>query len=213
MQDIAIFGAGGFGLEVLMLVEQINAVAPTWRPIGFFDDGTAPGTLVNGLPVLGGRAELEGWERPLAVALAVGQGTTRRKIREALTNPRLSFPVLRHPSVISGQPAYVAIGEGTILCAGTILTTNLSLGRHVILNLACTVGHETRIGDFASFMPSCNISGDCEIGEESYWGTGAIVIQGKRVGRATTVGAGAVVVSDVPDGVTVVGVPARPLAR
>jgi sugar O-acyltransferase (sialic acid O-acetyltransferase NeuD family) len=213
LQKIAIFGAGGFGMEVAMLVEHINAVTPTWDLLGFFDEGEPKGKIVNGYSVLGGISELNEWETRLSVVLALGLPKTKKQVLEKIRNDRIPYPVLIHPSVIMGKRDYLTIGEGTIICAGTILTTNIRIGRHVLLNLSCTVGHQTEIGDFCSFMPTCNISGEVRIGEGNFWGTGAKIINRKRVGNNVTVGAGAVIVNDVPDNVTVIGVPARVIKR
>ncbi|PID40449.1 MAG: acetyltransferase [Proteobacteria bacterium] len=209
LKNIAIFGAGGFGLEVAMLIQQINAVSPTWNIHGFFDDGIPPGTRVNDWEVLGGVDELNSHQKSLAVAFALGMSNVREAVVHRLNNPVLYFPTLIHPSVILGSPDYVEIGEGGIICANTIITTNICIGRFAILNLACTVGHETVIGDYCSFMPTCNISGEVTIGNVSFWGTGAKVINRCTVGGATTIGAGAVIVSDIPDHATAVGVPAK----
>ena len=208
-KDIAVFGAGGFGLEVAMLIEQINTVSDRWNFIGFFDDGKVKGQMINDYPVHGGIGELNAWRQPLGIVFALGKPVAKMALIQKLDNIHLSFPTLIHPSVIIGNKKYVSIGEGSIICAGTIITTNITIGRHVILNLACTVGHETSIGDYSAFMPTCNISGEVTIGECTYWGTGAIVINLCRVGDRTTIGAGAVVVRDLPPGVTAVGVPAK----
>lgn len=208
-KPIAIFGAGGFGLEVAMLIEQINGMEHEWENIGFFDDGEPKGKIVNGLPVLGGVRELNAWKEKINIALALGIPETKKKAYSTIRNEKVIFPTLIHPSVIIGNEKFIDIGEGSIICAGNIITTNIRIGRHVILNLACTVGHETVIGDFSSFMPTCNISGGVTIGECSFWGTGAKVINHKKVGDGVTVGAGAVIINDVPDGVTVAGVPAK----
>jgi sugar O-acyltransferase (sialic acid O-acetyltransferase NeuD family) len=208
-ESIAVFGAGGFGMEVAMLIEQINAVRPRWRMVGFFDDGMPKETQVNGWPILGGLEALNGWRTPLAVVFALGMPAVKRAVIGKLRNPRLNFPVLSHPSAIRGAAAHVHIGEGTIICAGAIITTNIAIGRHVIVNLACTIGHQVVIGDFCAFMPSCNISGEVTVGEGSFWGTGAKAINGKRIGAHTKIGAGAVVITDIPDHSTAVGVPAR----
>ena len=209
MDEIAIYGAGGFGREVARLIEQVNDVKPEWSIVGFFDDGQPEGSLVSGYPVLGGIHRLNHWPAGLHLVLAIGTPQAKKRVLSQMTKRDIFFPVLVHPSAIIGRREYVEVGEGSIICAGTIITTHVSIGKHVILNLSCTVGHESKIGDMSSFMPSCNISGDVVIGEENYWGTGAKVIQGKRIGNDVVVGAGAVVVDDLPDHVTVVGVPAK----
>jgi sugar O-acyltransferase (sialic acid O-acetyltransferase NeuD family) len=208
-QPIAIYGAGGFGLEVAMLIEQINAARPQWDIIGFFDDGMEIGTRVNDWQVLGGLKELNRRESSLSITFALGIPKVKRKVIEEISNPAIDYPILIHPSAILGNQKYLQIGEGCIICAGCIITTNITIGRHVIFNLACTVGHESVIGDYSSFMPTCNISGEVKIGTASFWGTGAKIINRKRVGNDTIIGAGAVVIEDIPDGATAVGVPAK----
>lgn len=209
LEKIAIFGAGGFGSEVAMLVEHINSVKPTFDLLGFFDDGEPKGKILNGYSVLGGISELNEWKTLLSVVLALGLPRTKKQIAERIRNENISYPVLIHPSVIMGKRDYLSIGEGSIVSAGTILTTNIRIGRHVLLNLSCTVGHQSEIGSFCSFMPMCNISGEVKIGEANLWGTGAKIINRKSVGNNVTVGAGAVIIDDVPDNVTVVGIPAK----
>jgi len=210
---IAIYGGGGFGLEVAMLIEQIKKISHEWELIGFFDDGEPEGKNINGYPILGGIDKLNQWTSDLFLVLAMGIPKTKKYVLGKIHNKKISYPVLIHPSVIMGNRKYLTIGEGSIICAGTIITTNISIGRHVILNLSCTVGHETEIGDFSSFMPTCNISGEVKIGEDNFWGTGAKIINRKVVGRNVVVGAGAVIVKDIPGNVTVAGVPAKVIKR
>lgn len=209
LKPIAIFGAGGFGLEVAMLIEQINAVKPQWDIIGFFDDADDLPSDINGYPLLGDSQGLNNWEAPVSVSLGLGKPRLRHAVRQRLTSNSIAFPTLVHPSVIMGASAYLTVGKGCIFCAGTIITTNVKIGDQVVLNLACTIGHETKIGNYSTFMPSCNISGEVEIGNKNFWGTGAKVINRTKVGNSVTVGAGAVVIEDLPDNVTAVGVPAK----
>jgi len=172
MKNIAIFGAGGFGREVQMLIEQINSNGKIWNFIGFFDDGVQIGKVVNEFLVLGGVKELNDWNKDsLAIVFAIGNPLTKKKIISKINNPNLFFPVLVHPNVQIGSSKFVSIGEGSIITAGNLITVNISIGKHVILNLACTVGHDTIILDYASFMPSVNISGEVNIGECVYVGT------------------------------------------
>ena len=208
MKKIAVYGAGGFGREVKMLIDQINAVTMTYEFVGYFDDGVEKGTMVNGFPVLGGKDELNAYTEPLCVAFAVGNPATKKKIIANILNGKVSYPTLIHPNVLIGNDD-VTIGDGCIICAGCIITINIKIGRFVILNLACTVGHDTIIEDYASFMPGVNISGEVLIKEGVYVGTGAKIINQLDIGRYTIVGAGAVVSKTLPDECTAVGIPAK----
>lgn len=213
MKDIAIYGAGGFGREVLTIIKAINSINPQWNMLGFFDDSRTCGECVNGFPILGGIDRLNEWNNDLSVVVAIGSPMVKQKIVRNITNPHIHFPTLIHPSVIIGDTHLVDIGKGCIICAGNILTTNIVIGDFVILNLACTVGHDAVIHSFAAFMPSCNISGEVRIGEGVYCGTGVKIINQISIGSHTIVGAGAVVTSNQPDNCTVVGVPAKVIKR
>lgn len=211
MRDIAIFGVGGFGREVLALIKDINKVELTWNVVGFFDDGYEKGELFNGYPNLGKMEDLNKWKTPLCLALAIGSPIIKKKILDRITNPLVDFPTLIHPSVWIGDKEFVQIGKGCILCAGVMVTTNVQIKDFVILNLQCTVGHDTVINDHASFMPSVNISGEVTIEEGVYVGTGAKIINQLEIGEYTIVGAGAVVAKSLPAHCTAVGVPAKPI--
>ncbi|MCJ8164444.1 acetyltransferase [Pontibacter sp. E15-1] len=211
MKRIAVFGAGGFGKEVAMLIEQINASAPAWQLIGFFDDGVAKNAIVNGYPSLGGVAEVNKLEETTGLLLAIGDPGIKMRIHAQISNPKVYYPVLVHPNVLMGNSQYLDIGEGSIITAGNLLTVNIRLGRHVILNLACTVGHDAILEDYTSVMPGVNISGGVKIGKGVYIGTGAKLINHTEVGSHTIIGAGAVVVKSLPAHCTAVGVPARPI--
>lgn len=209
MIKIAIFGAGGFGREVHFLIEQINEINPTYEFIGYFDDGIEKGKLINDYPVLGGINELNQYNTELSIAIAIGDPTVKRKVIEKITNPFVNFPLLIHPGVLIGNRKFNKIGKGCIICAGVIITVNITIKDFVILNLSCTVGHDTIIGDYSSFMPSVNISGEVIIESGVYIGTGAKIINQLTIGENTIVGAGAVVCKSLPANCTAVGVPAN----
>ena len=209
-KPIAIFGAGGLGREVLMLIQHINSHLPEqWQPIGFFDDGIEAGQLISGLPVLGDLVSLNKYAKPLAVVVAIGSTSIKKQLVESIQNERIYFPVLIHPSVLFLPEQQVAIGEGSILCAGTMATVNITIGRHVLLNLQTTVGHDAQIGDFCSLMPAVNVSGEVTLGEGVYAGTNASFKPQISVGAYTTIGMGATVTKSLPAYCTAVGVPAR----
>ena len=210
MKRIAIFGAGGFGREVKWLIDEINAVTPTWDFIGYFDDDFSGVKNIDSSLFLGGTQELNEKKEKLALVFAIGNPLVKRKVIENILNPVLYYPTLIHPNVCMGK-SNVLVGEGSIICAGTILTVDIKIGRHVILNLCCTVGHDSLIGDFCSFMPAVNISGEVNIGEGVYVGTGAKIINQLEIGEETIVGAGAVVAKSLPAKCTAVGIPAKPI--
>lgn len=207
MKDLYIIGAGGFGREVAWLVERINDVTPTWNIKGFIDDneklhGTKEGKYI----VLGGCDYLQEVESAYAVC-AVGSAKVRKIIVEKLKNSSIKFATVIDPSVLISDS--VEIGEGTIICAGTIITVDIKIGNHVIINLDCTLGHDDVIEDYVTIYPSVNVSGNVTIGECTELGTGMQVIQGKKIAAETVIGAGAVVVKDIEEKGTWVGSPAK----
>ena len=213
MKDLVIFGASGFGREVAWLAERINNVTPTWNILGFIDDDeNIQGKNINGYCVLGKTADSLKY-RDAYFVVAVGASKTRKKIVDNLrhANPDIKFGILIDPTVEMSQ--FVTIGEGSIICAHTIITVNVSIESHVIINLDCTVGHDAVIKDFATLYPSVNVSGAVNIGYDTEIGTGTQIIQGKSVGDDCIVGAGAVVTKDIEEVGTYVGVPAGKLNR
>lgn len=211
MKDLIIIGASGFGREVAWLVERINKVDPTWTLLGFIDDNESlQGETVNQYPVLGRTEDVVRFPDAYFVC-AVGASKIRERIIERVKayNPSIRFGTVIDPSVEMSN--LVTIGEGTIICAHTIITVNIQIGSHVIVNLDCTVGHDAILHDFVTLYPSVNVSGITEIGRCSELGTGMQIIQGKTVGDYSIVGAGAVVVKDIPSRCTAVGSPAKPI--
>ena len=208
MEKIAIIGAGGFGREVQMLIAQINAQQPSYDLVGYFDDSIEKGAQVNGLEVLGKIADINAYNEPLGIALGLGSPAVKRKIVQSIDNPHIFYPTLIHPNAQIGFP-HVTLGKGVILCANTILTINITLGDFVTLNLGCTVGHDTKIGDYSAFMPGCDIAGEVTLDQAVYGGMGTKIINQTHVGENVTLGAGAVVVSEIPPNSLAVGVPAK----
>ena len=216
---LVIIGAGGFGREVKWLVERINqrdmeqTGHTKFNLIGFLDDGIKPGTYIAGLPVLGGIEWLEEQETELNLVCAVGAAKVREKIIRRIEGfkayDQFSFPVICDPSVLFDND--LCLGRGCIICAGTILTVNVQIGEFSIINLACTIGHDAVLEPFVTLYPGVNLSGCVTVGKRTELGPGSCVIQGISIEENVIVGAGAVVIRELPKGCTAVGSPARPI--
>jgi sugar O-acyltransferase (sialic acid O-acetyltransferase NeuD family) len=215
-EALVIVGAGGFGREVLDVVEAMNDAGAEIEFVGYVDDAEASVPLLDrrGAPYLGpvgGLTVAGGVDERAGFVIGIGAGEVRRRLDAILTNAGRRPLVLIHPMATVGGDC--RIGEGCVLAAGARVTTNITLGRHTQLHVNATVGHDSVLDDFVSVYPGATVGGDVHLGEGVTVGTGANVLQGLTIGAGAFVGAGAVVTSDIAPGVTVVGVPARPVAR
>lgn len=210
MKNLVIFGTGGFAREVHQIVEDINSQLPTLNFLGFLDeDYEHHNTDVHGCKVLGGIDWLIKTDiNDIFIVIAIGNPKNKRKIVEIIKKKtKAKFVTLIHPRAWIGNR--VTIGDGSIICAGTLITTDITLGNHVIVNIGSTVGHDAVMQDYVTVAPTVNVSGAVWVGEGTDLGTGSTIIQGKKIGAWSIVGAGAVVVNDIDANVTVVGAPAK----
>jgi sugar O-acyltransferase (sialic acid O-acetyltransferase NeuD family) len=204
-------GAGGFAREVLEIFKGQNTKSKTWDIVGFVDeDESLHGSIMNGYPVLGGLEWLaQHNSNNFGCVCAIGVCDARKLVVQKLQTIGVSFYNAIHPSVVMSE--FVELGQDVIICAGSVLTVNIKIGDHVHINLNSTVGHDTVIGNYCSINPAVAINGNNCLGEGVYVGTGAKFIQEVSVGDWSTIGAGAVVVKDIPERVVAVGVPAKPI--
>ena len=207
MRELVIVGAGGHGRETLDIVEAINAVEPTWAFAGFVDDGEVIADRLERRD-----ASLLGTTKILAdtdprYVIGIGSPAVRAKLDEQLTAWGRTAATLIHPAATVASDN--RISDGVLLAAGARVTTNVTLGRHVHLNVNAVVSHDCVIGNYTTLSPGSLVNGDVQIGTGVFLGTGAIITPGITVGDHAVIGAGAVVVNDVPSGMTVKGVPAR----
>ena len=209
MKKLYIVGAGSFGREVLWLVQRINEHIPTWDFVGFIDDNNqSHGEIVSGFPVVGGCDCFQSIHSEIWVAIAVGSPQAKKKLVDKLTAyQNIRFATLIDPTVLASKS--VTVGEGSILCAGAILTVDIRIGKYVLINLDCTIGHDVVIEDYSTVYPGVNVSGNVIIGQETEVGTGSQIVQGKRIGDHIVVGAGSVVTKDILEPGTYVGAPVR----
>jgi len=209
-----LYGAGGFAREV-MPIARAQFAASGWQLV-FIE--TVPGAAqVNGMPVLSEDAFFEQVAGERGFAVAIADGTARQSIAERC-EARGARPItLRAPEAIVYDGNQ--IGDGSILCAHSMVTSNARIGRHFHANLYSYVAHDCVIGDWVTFAPRVSCNGNVQIGDHAYVGTGALLRPGAprgkplSIGRGAVVGMGAVVTRDVEAGVTVVGSSAKPLVR
>lgn len=214
LRPVIVVGAGGFGREVLDVLEAINkqSARGQFDILGVVDDN--PSSLSRarlghrGYKHLGRLADwLEKGTATLYVT-AIGNPVVRKAISNLIESETSLEPItVVHPSAVIGSEVY--FGKGTVVCAGVNVSTNVSVGGHVHLNPGAIIGHDTTLCDFVSVNPGAIVSGDVTVEKESLIGAGAIVLQGLTIGAGSTVGAGAVVTRDVGEGDIVKGVPAR----
>jgi sugar O-acyltransferase (sialic acid O-acetyltransferase NeuD family) len=212
MSRLVIAGAGGFGREVLDIVEAVNSASPIFDFLGFVDDNDDLELEVlnrRGAAFLGAVNVLA--DLDASYVIGIGLPSSRRSVHARIASWQRRPATLIHPA--STVASEVVLGPGAVLAAGARISTNIQIGQHFHANPNATVGHDCTIGDYVTLSPGAHVSGSVTLGEGVLVGTGAVVIQGCTIGDWAVIGAGAVVVRDVAPGVTVAGVPARSLAE
>lgn len=211
MKDIAIYGAGGFGREVACLINLINKEKPTWNLIGFFDDGKEKGSRNEYGELLGGLYDLNSYDKPLDIAIAIGNPAFIKRVAEGITNPNIDFPNIIAPNVQFMDIENMSLGKGNIICSGCWISCNVHIGNFNIFNVGISIGHDACLGNYNALMPSVNISGEVIIRDENFFGVAAVVLQQKKIGRNTTIGANSLIIKNTKDEKIYMGVPATAL--
>ncbi len=204
-QSIVIWGAGGHAKVV-----ADAARASGWEVAYFLDDDAVrQGENFAGATIHGPSTQLFTADADRTRILFVAIGGNAARARCLTEAQRAGYPIasLIHPSAIVSPSAQ--IGCGSVIMAGAVVQADARIGEGVIINTGASVDHDCVVGDFVHLAPGARLTGEVTVGDQTLVGAGAVVIPGIRIGRRAIIGAGAVVISDVPDGQTVVGVPAR----
>jgi sugar O-acyltransferase (sialic acid O-acetyltransferase NeuD family) len=208
MKKLYIVGAGGFGREAYAWASQHPDCGQRWEIDGFLDDNA------DALAAYGRFARIHPLTGHLVLpgnlyVCGLGKPDMKEKLLAPLLAAGAEFPPFIDPSVRLGSR--VRLGRGVVLCPGAIITTDVTIGDFVLINLNSTVGHEASVGDWSTLSAQCDVTGGAKIADRVFMGSRATVIPGKSVGSRTVVAAGAVVMTDVPADVIVAGNPARVL--
>jgi sugar O-acyltransferase (sialic acid O-acetyltransferase NeuD family) len=192
-----IIGYGGFGREIYHSLDLMERIGLKF----FVDDVWYNEENPDCLPI--SKFDPKEYE----VIVAIGNPKDRENVINRLPKNTKFFTHI-HPSVqILGDD--VEVGEGSVICAGSILTTNIKIGKHAHLNLMTTIGHDTTIGDFFTTAPGAKISGNCVISNKVYVGTNASIREKIKVCDDVTIGLNAGVVKHITEPGTYVGVPSK----
>ncbi len=214
-EQLVLIGAGGFGRETAELVGAINDAhgdQPRWDLLGFLDDDPASrGAAVSGSRVLGGLDTLA--ELPDARVVVCtghpGNFASKRRIVERLALQHDRYATLVHPRAV--LPPSCALGTGTVILAGVVATTDVTIGSHVAVMPNAVFTHDDRLEDFVTVASGVCLAGAVHIEAGAYLGGGVLVREYCTIGAGALIGMGAVVTGDVPGGEVWAGVPARRL--
>jgi sugar O-acyltransferase (sialic acid O-acetyltransferase NeuD family) len=204
---IVIVGAGGHGQVIADILSKLNGKGDALEPIGYVDDNSSlKNCFLNNLPVLGKTKDLGRIEHD-AVVVAIGDNQRRKVIYEKLSEDGERFSIICHPyAVISPN---VIIGNGSQIIAGAVINTGTIIGKNSIINTGCTVDHHNIIGDHVHIAPGVHLGGSVIVEEGAFIGIGSSIAPRCRIGKSCIIGAGSVVLHDVPEKEKVYGTPAR----
>lgn len=207
MRRLYILGAGGFGREVYSWLQALPENGSEWEIAGFLDDNlSALDGFEYRCQVVARISNFQPEPGDLFVC-GIGVVAAKRAVCEQLLSRGAEFLSLVHPSAVVG--ANVSLGRGVVICPQVVLTCDIEIGEFAMINCLSSVGHDAKVGAWATISAHCDLTGFTIVGEGAFLGSGARVIPNKRVGAGVVVGAGSVVIRSVSDNAKVFGVPAR----
>lgn len=201
-KKLLIIGASGHGKVVADIAIKMNK----WQSIAFLDDDESIKASM-GLEVIGKTADAFAYEDEADFFVAIGSNATREKIQEKLIEEGVKVVSLIHPSAVIGTD--VEIDIGTAVMAGVVINSSSRIGKGCIINTSSSLDHDNVIEDYVHISPGVKAAGSVEIGKGTWLGIGSVISNNVNICSGCKVGAGAVVVKDITEPGTYVGVPVR----
>ena len=209
MNQIAIYGAGGFGREVACIINAVNRVKPTWNLVGYFDDGHPIGTSNYYGDIIGNLESLNNYPDKLSIVMAIASPKILEELTKKITNQNISFPTIYAPNVLFFDEKSINWGFGNVLGFGVRISCGVKFGNFNLLNGCVSIGHDVEIGKYNVIQPETRISGETIIGNNNFFGARSLVLQGLNIGNNTRIGAGSIVIRNTKDGRLYFGNPAK----
>ncbi|MCP1126098.1 acetyltransferase [Bacillus sp. 3103sda1] len=201
---LLIIGASGHGKVVADIALKINK----WQSIAFLDDDESVKSSM-GIEVIGKSADVFKYIEDCDFFVGIGNNAIREKIQKKLETEGASIPTLTHPSAVIGEQ--VELASGTVVMAGVVINCCTTIGKGCIINTGSTIDHDNVIGDYVHISPGAHLAGTVKVGRGTWLGIGSVVSNNVNITSSCKIGAGAVVVKDITELGTYVGVPSRRL--
>jgi sugar O-acyltransferase (sialic acid O-acetyltransferase NeuD family) len=205
MENIIIIGSGGLSLEIVDLIDSINKINEQYKIVGLLDDNKTT-YEISKYPILGTTSDISRYSN-YSFVIAIANPKIREEFFHRLEGFKLKTPNLIHPKSEISKYAFIEKNSGIIINYQAQISALARIEKGVIIDSYSYIGHETSFNQFVTVYPGCQISGKCLIQSNSEIGLGSKIIQGLKIGKHTLIGAGSVVVKDIPGGKVAYGTP------
>jgi len=207
-KKIFIIGARADGHPLVVLDTIINNTE--YKPVGFIDENKKyHNKKIQNISVLGGFEKLEYFKKKyiLNFIIATGDGKFRLKCGKNLIEQNFNaVNIIDNRSIIS---RYAELGKGLSICANAIIAPGAVIDDFVLVNHSAIIDHNVILQKGVTISPGVKIGGRVTIKEKTFVGLGAIILPDIVIGKNCIIGAGAVVLKNIPDNSKVVGNPMR----
>ncbi|PEW97843.1 acetyltransferase [Bacillus cereus] len=201
-EKLLIIGASGHGKVIADIALKMNK----WQSIAFLDDNENVKSSM-GIEIIDKSASISKYIADYDFFVGIGNNAIREKVQRQLEAEEASIPVLIHPSAIIGEQVYLE--AGTVVMAGAVINCCTKIGKGCIINTASTVDHDNVIENYVHISPGAHLAGTVKVGRGTWLGTGSVVSNNINITHSCKIGAGAVVIRDITESRTYVGVPVR----